>query len=177
MRLFDKVGLRKRDTSMRYVLLVLVGMLAVVAVNAQDNARQVREDSLQASRYELMLGKLQSQNEDLMGQVRALQRANDMLAKDVQAASAKTQNVADDMQKLKNVQLQNINSVQKQLTEKLTSEPIAAPWGSGQRDCNDLGVKHQQIKVSMKPDGSRSVRFLCFDGKALLLGSEIYSAQ
>lgn len=154
---------------------MLVG-LALVAGNvvAQDNAKAVREASLQASRYELLLGKLQSQNEDLMGQVRALQRANDLLAKDVQAASAKSQNVSDEMQRLKNTQLQNINAAQKQLAEQVNTTASKTPWGDAQRDCNEIGVKHQQIKVSLKPDGSRSVRFLCFDGKALMLGSEIY---
>lgn len=160
------------------VRIFLTMLLAVVAANgmAQDNAKSVREQSLQASRYELLLGKLQSQNEDLMGQVRTLQRANEALAKDVQAASAKAQNVADEMQKLKNTQLQNITAAQKQLNDKVNNVSDKTPWGDSQRDCGEIGVKHQQIKVSMKPDGSRSVRFLCFDGKALLLGSEIYAA-
>jgi uncharacterized protein YoxC len=158
------------------VFLMLVLALVATNVMAQDNARSVREQSLQASRYELLLGKLQSQNEDLMGQVRSLQKANDALAKDVQAASAKAQNVSDEMQKLKNTQLQNISAAQKQLNDKVNNVSGKMPWGDSQRDCAEIGVKHQQIKVSMKPDGSRSVRFLCFDGKALLLGSEIYSA-
>ena len=158
------------------VILALVAVLVTGGAYAQDNARAVREQNLQASRYELLLGKLQSQNEDLMGQVRALQRANDALAKDVQAASAKAQNVSDEMQKLKNTQLQNISAAQKQLNDKVNNVSQKTPWGELQRDCAEIGVKHQQIKVSMKPDGSRSVRFLCFDGKALLLGSEIYSA-
>ena len=157
----------------RIFMMVVLALVAGHAV-AQDNAKAVREQSLQASRYELLLGKLQNQNEDLMGQVRALQRANDLLAKDVQASSAKSQNVADEMQRLKNTQLQNLNAAQKQLTEQVNNTANKTPWGDSQRDCNELGVKHQQIKVSLKPDGSRSVRFLCFDGKALLLGSEIY---
>ncbi len=152
-------------------------MTLVVQGHAQENARSVREASLQASRYELLLGKLQSQNEDLMAQVRALQRANDMLAKDVQAASAKSQNVADEMQRLKNTQLQNLNAAQKQLAEQITTTTSRTPWGDAQRDCSEIGVKHQQIKVTLKPDGSRSVRFLCFDGKPLMLGSEIYRVE
>ena len=175
MLLFDRVGFKKKGCFMRWILVVLLALVANASV-AQDNAKAVREASLQASRYELLLGKLQSQNEDLMGQVRALQRANEMLAKDVQAASAKSQNVADEMQRLKNTQLQNINAAQKQLAEQVNSTANKTPWGDAQRDCNEIGVKHQQIKVSLKPDGSRSVRFLCFDGKALMLGSEVYVA-
>lgn len=158
-------------------LAVMLGLMVVVAGGAvaQDNARAVRDASLQASRYELLLGKLQDQNEQLMQQVRALQKANDMLAKDVQASSAKSQNVADEMQRLKNTQLQNISAAQKQLADKVNNVSDKTPWGEGQRDCSELGVKHQQLKVSVKPDGSRGVRFLCFDGKALHLGSEIYT--
>lgn len=157
-------------------LMLVAGCLAaVLPVMAQDNAKAVREASLQASRYELLLGKLQGQNEQLMTQVRALQRANEMLAKDVQASNAKSQQVADEMQRLKNTQLQNINAAQKQLADKVNSASDKTTWGDAQRDCAEIGVKHQQIKVSMKPDGTRSVRFLCFDGKAMLLGSEVYS--
>lgn len=157
------------------IMLVLGMMVAIAPAMAQDNARAVRDASLQSSRYELLLGKLQDQNEQLMTQVRALQRGNEMLAKDVQASNAKSQQVSDEMQRLKNTQLQNLSAAQQQLNDKVKSVSDKTPWGDAQRNCSELGVKHQQIKVSMKPDGTRSVRFLCFDGKALLLGSEIYS--
>ena len=161
---------------MRCFALVLGSFLLLVgAVLAQDNARDVREQSLMASRYELTLGKLQDQNEQMQGQIRALQKANDLLAKDVQSSNAKAQNVADEIQRLKNTQLQNINAAQKQLSDQVNSVTKTLPWGEGQRDCSELGVKHQQLKVSVKPDGSRGVRFLCFDGKALHLGSEVYT--
>ncbi|RYG61859.1 MAG: hypothetical protein EON60_01980 [Alphaproteobacteria bacterium] len=159
-------------------LMLILGMMAAVSpAMAQDNAKAVREASLQGSRFELLLGKLQDQNEQLMTQVRALQRANEMLAKDVQASSAKSQQVTDEMQRLKNTQLQNLSAAQQQLNDKMKSVSDKTPWGDAQRNCSELGVKHQEIKVSMKPDGTRSVRFLCFDGKALLLGSEVYSAN
>lgn len=160
-------------------LLLVTGLMVAVTAGAvaQDNARQVREQSLQSSRYELLLGKIQDQNEQLMQQVRALQKANDALAKDVQASNAKAQNVSDEMQRLKNTQLQNITAAQKQLADKVSVAYDKMPWGEGQRDCTDLGVKHQQLKVSVKPDGTRSVRFLCFDGKALHLGSELYTVN
>ncbi len=160
----------------RFVLFLVPCALLLAPAWAQDNARAVREASLQASRFELLFGKLQDQNEQLQSQVRALQKANDMLAKDVQAASARAQNVSDEMQRMKNTQLQNITAANKQMSESLAKISSETPWGNAQRDCNELSVKHQQIKVSLKPDGSRSVRFLCFDGKALLLGSEIYTA-
>jgi hypothetical protein len=160
---------------MRVLLLLMVLLGVVATVQAQENARSVREQSIQVSRYELLLGKLQDQNQQLQSDVRALQRANDALAKDVQAANARSQNIADEMQRMKNTQLQNISAGQKQLAEKLNDAVGKGLWGDAQRDCPELGVKHQQIKVAVKPDGSRGVRFLCFDGKALHMGSELYS--
>lgn len=162
---------------MRVALMLAVMLGMVGGAVAQDNARGVRDASLQASRYELLLGKLQGQNEDLMGQVRALQKANDLLAKDVQASSAKAQNVADELQRMKNTQLQNISASQKQLSDQVAavSTKSQGAWGDGQRDCSELGVKHQQLKVMLKPDGTKGMRFLCFDGKALHLGTEIYT--
>ena len=156
------------------LLLIAIVVLAMPAM-AQDNARAVREASLQMSRYELLLGKLQGQVEDLQSQVRSLQRANDALAKDVQGSNARAQNVSDEMQRLQNTQLQNINAAQKQLTEKLSTATAKTPWGDAQRDCAELGVKHQQLKVILKADGSRGMRFLCYDGKALHMGSEIFA--
>lgn len=162
---------------MRFLMFLMVMTLLGNAAMAQDDARSVRQASLQASRYELLLGKLQDQNEQLMGQVRALQKATETLAKSVEKANAQAQNVADDMQRMKNTQLQNVSAAQKQINDKIAAMTSEAPWGSGQRDCSEIGVKHQQIKVMMSPQGTKSVRFLCFDGKALLLGSEVYTVD
>lgn len=156
---------------MRYALMVLAGLLAVGGAHAQQSGKEAREEALQAARYEMILGKLQRQNEDLMAQVRTLQRSNEALTKNVEAAVAKAQAAADEVQKIKNNQLQNLQAGQAQLAQQV----IKQSWGESQRDCTALGVKHQQLKVSVKPDGSRGVRFLCFDGKALHLGSEVYS--
>lgn len=167
---------QKKGNGMR--ILMLVGILVAVAAvgHAQDNARAVRDASLQMSRYEQMIGKLQDQNQQLQSDIRALQRDNDALAKDVQAANARSQNIADEMQRLKNSQLQNLDAAQHQLVEQV-QDVKSKLWGDGQRDCPTLKVKHQQIKVMMNPDGTRSVRFLCFDGKPLLLGSEVYTPE
>lgn len=169
----------KKDKNMRLGLAIVGLVLVAGGVQAQENARSVRDQSLMMSRYDQVIGKLQDQAERLQSDVRALQRANEGLAKDVQAANARSQNIADEMQRLRNTQLQNLSAGQKQLSDQLNGMIAKGemPWGAGQRDCTDLGVKHQQIKVSMKPDGTRSVRFLCFDGKGLLLGSEVYGVD
>ena len=149
------------------------GMAGAVGAKAQDNARAVREQNLQMSRYEQLIGKLMDQNEKLQSDIRIMQRQQEALLKDVESANANSRNAMDEMQRLKNTNLQNVQAAQRQMAESMALVKNKL-WGDGTRDCADLSVKHQQIKVMMKPDGSKSVRFLCFDGKALLLGSELY---
>lgn len=162
-----------------YGVLACIGLMAVSATSmAQTNAREAREESLQASRYEQVIGKLQQQNDDLRSDIRALQRTQATLQRAVEETQAKMQHVADETQKLGGVDVRNLASAQRQLGEKLTAlSQQPQPWGDGQRDCTDIGVKHQHIKAVVKPDGSRGVKFLCFDGKVLHLGSEIYTTQ
>lgn len=127
-------------------LLGLVG--SVSAQSAQvASAKAARDVSLQMSRYEQMFNKLEQKVERSQSDIRVLQRDNDKLQKELDATRAEVSNSKD-------------------------NAPL--PWGEGQRDCTELGVKHQQLKVTVKPDGTRGVRFLCFDGKALHLGSESY---
>lgn len=156
------------------VLLMLV--LVVVAGRAQ--ALDDRGVQLELQRYDQILGKLQSQNEQLMSQVRELQRENLALKKGVEAVMAKSEMTADRMQKVENVNVRNVEAAQKQLNEALAaSNNNRYDWGGKTRDCPEIGVKHQQIKVQTKPDGSKTVRFLCFDGKPLHLGTEVHDVS
>lgn len=130
---------------------------------------------LELQRYDLLVGKLQDQNTQLMSQVRELQRQNYDIAKKLQAIQAQSQSTYDRMQKVENVNVRNVEAAQKQLNEALSAQQANLfDWGGKTRDCPDLGVKHQQIKVATKPDGSRTVTFLCFDGKALHLGTQVH---
>jgi hypothetical protein len=133
--------------------------LLASAASAQEAISQ-RDLSLQLSRYDSIIGRLEAQNERLMQDIRALQREQGRVTKLVDGQQAEIQGGIDNLQEFKNTEIENIKQ---------------SFWGSGTRDCKELGVKHQQIKVTMKPDGMESVRFLCFDGKPLLLGAEKYA--
>lgn len=162
---------------MRFTLLILLGLFVLPAV-AQDAGRTERDASLQMSRYEQAIGKLQQQNEQLQSDIRSLQRTNAELQKSMETANNRVQSVADEVQRFQNTDVLNIQNSQKQLSGRIEALDAKGPvWGDGQRDCSEIGVKHQQIKVAVKPDGSRGVRYLCFDGKVLLLGSEVYSVE
>ncbi|MBI1308693.1 MAG: hypothetical protein GC129_02395 [Proteobacteria bacterium] len=154
-----------------------MALLATPAV-AQESGREARDMSLLMSRYEQALGKLQNQNTQLQSSIRELQRQNRELADAVKVANDRAQGVADAMQRLENTDVMNVQAGQKQLAqrmEQVENRPVA--WGDGQRDCKEIGIKHQQLKVTVKPDGSQGVRYLCFDGKVLHLGSELYTLE
>jgi hypothetical protein len=133
--------------------------LLASAASAQEAISQ-RDLSLQLSRYDGIIGRLEAQNERLMQDIRALQREQGRVTKLVDGQQAEIQGGIDNLQEFKNTEIENIKQ---------------SFWGSGTRDCKELGVKHQQIKVTMNPNGMESVRFLCFDGKPLLLGAEKYA--
>lgn|GEM_PF-6016451 len=173
------LGPGKKDTRMvRLFSLICVMLLGGVAVARADgdSMEVLRQQNLQMSRYDQVIGKLQASNEQLMSQVRDLQRQNDAMAKAVQATNARSQSVMDDMQAMRNTEMRNLTAAQRQLAEKVKSMDVV-PWGAGQRDCPELKAVHQQIKLVVKPDGSRGVKFLCYDGKALNLGGELYMPQ
>jgi hypothetical protein len=150
-------------TTMRHALCFgLFAMLAFVAgpSHAQSSALtpelSQRQFSLQMSRYEQMIGRLQQQQERLMADIRTLQRGFEATKKQAESADSTGQKLGDQWLKFQNEQ------------DGIT------PWGSGQRDCPTIGAKHQELKMQLAPDGGEGVRYLCFDGKGLYLGSELY---
>lgn len=151
-----------------------IGAFALVLLATSAHAADAeREASLQMSRYDQMIGRLTDSIERLQSDVRTLQRENAALVKKADAAEARANTVADQMQTLRNVEFGNIQAQQKQFNERLIGQSDRYDWGSAQRDCAELGVKHQQIKTQSSPDGLRAVQFLCYDGKLLHLGTEM----
>lgn len=159
---------------MRKLLMALV--VGGFAVLAQAGVAQGmdREMSAQFSRYDQLIDRVMKQNEQLMGEVRQLQRENLMIKKTLEDSQNRTQMVADEFQKIENLTVNNLSTGQKQLSEQVQRLQQVVPWGEATRDCADLNVKHQQISVKMSPDGKRSVKFLCYDGRVLHLGTEVH---
>lgn len=149
-------------------LLVLAGMtgLLVTAAQADDKAL-----ILQMQRYDQVIGKVEQRQEQLMSDMRTLQRDNLALQRALQASEDKVNTLNDTIQQIDNVNVRNVQTGQRQLADKVTN---FYDWGSQKRDCTELGVKHQQIKVMTRGDGGRTARFLCFDGKVVHLGTEIH---
>jgi predicted nucleic acid-binding Zn-ribbon protein len=139
-----------------FAALLMAGFASLA--QAQD-AVTTRELNQMLSRYDATIARLEQQNERLMSEFRALQREQERVTKLVESQQGQIQQGIDGLQEFRNTEIESIK---------------ASFWGSGKRDCKDLGVKHQQIKVTLSPDNTESVRFLCFDGKPLLLGAEQY---
>jgi len=160
---------------MRVVFVVALGLfLAVPEARAADPAREM---SLQMSRYEQMIGKLQDSIERLQSDMRALQRENSILAKDAAGAKASAARVSDQMQTISNVEFARLQAQQKDLATKLVTQKEVYDWGSGQRGCQVLGVTHQQIKTTVSPDGLKAVKYLCFDGRVIHLGTALNTVE
>lgn len=108
-------------------------------------------------------------NEQLLKDIRDLQRNVDHLYKMNEEKDKKIADLLDQVLKIENVEVSNLKAGQKGLYDQVP----AFTWGQTTRNCESIGSKHQQIEMVKSEDGSRTLRFLCFDGKAIHLGTEI----
>lgn len=159
---------------MRAVALLLPSLLLAGVAVAQQSPGD-RQMQLELQRNDQVMGRISDQNERLLGQIRALERDNTALKKALETQHAKVEALSDRLQQVENVNVRNVEAAQRQLNQALNAtQQNLYDWGGKTRNCPDIGVKHQQIKVVTKPDGGRTVRFLCFDGKAVHLGTEVH---
>lgn len=152
---------------MKNIQTFLLTLLLVAPLSA--NALTDRELNLQFSRSDQLIGRVQEENDRLKGQVRQLERDNSDLKKAVNEMRAEVVRLSDDMLKFRNVDLSNLQAGQKRIYDQL---PVLN-WGTETRACKGIG-EHQQIKVSQSPDGSHTLRYLCYDGRTLHLGTEVH---
>lgn len=115
------------------------------------------------------LDRMTQLNEQLLRDIRDLQRNVDHLYKQNEDQEKKNADMMDMLLKIQNVELSNLQAGQKGLYDQIPS----FTWGEGTADCPKIGSKHQQVEMVKSEDGSRTLRFICFDGKALHLGTEI----
>jgi len=150
--------------------LILSILALALAVPAATIALTDREINLQFSRSDQLIGRIQSENDRLKGQIRQLERDNAALKKSFATVEKQLIKINDDILKFQNVDLSNLKAGQKRLYDSI---PVLN-WGTETRACKGLG-EHQQIKVSQSPDGSHTLRYLCYDGRALHLGTEVHT--
>tara|TARA_R110000868_G_scaffold189695_1_gene432842 strand:+ start:29781 stop:30251 length:471 start_codon:yes stop_codon:yes gene_type:complete len=146
-------------------LALTVGLLLPLQSFALD-----KDVDMEIRRVEQRMMRMHETNQQLLKDVRQLQRDNDVLTKQVDDMSTKYDALNDQVLKLRNVDIANLRAGQKGLYDQI---PLFT-WGEDTEDCADIETKHQQTNIVKSADGSQSMRYLCFDGKAVHLGTEYH---
>ncbi|MFT7432664.1 MAG: putative RNase H-like nuclease (RuvC/YqgF family) [Alphaproteobacteria bacterium] len=129
-----------------------------------------KDVDMEIRRVEQRMMRMFETNKQLLQDVRDLQRKNDKLTKGFEDVSMKYDALNDQVLKLRNVDIANLRVGQKGLYDQI---PLFT-WGEDTEDCADIETKHQQINTQKSADGSQTMRFLCFDGKAVHMGTEYH---
>lgn len=149
-----------------FVADVVVSMALVFSAQAQD-----RPDLMvQFKRYDQLIYEMQQENERLMRDMRTMQRNNDELTKQVTDLQGRVNKFADDLLKVENIEIRNLQAGQQKLFDQL---PVLN-WGTEKRNCEGIGL-HQQIKNVQSEDKTLTLRYLCYDGRTLHLGTEVHA--
>lgn len=147
---------------MRFLIAFL--LLPFMAFAQADRAVEV-----QFQRLDSIVANVLQENDEIRIQLRELQRANERLMSENAALSDKVTTLEDDMLTLSNTDLASLATNQ----QKLFNDVPIFNWGSETRACPNLG-EHQQIKMVQNPDKTHTLRYLCFDGRVLHLGTEVH---
>lgn len=147
--------------------LSLLIVLCVPVAHAID-----KDVELEFKKIENQLRRANESIEQLLKDVRALQREKQALQKQLDEMDPRVSGLSDDIVKIQNVDLANLYAGQKQLHENQKK----LDWGTQERDCAQIGAKHQQVQSVKREDGNLTLRYLCFDGLALHMGTEVNMA-
>ena len=117
--------------------------------------------------------------QQIMRNMRSIERKVESIQKDFQATKEASTTASDLTQRLLNKDIANLVSTDKQLAQRLNAltkhieeQTGTWNWGSRSRKCEDVG-EHQQIQTVRSSDDQYSLRYLCYDGRAIHLGTEV----
>ncbi|MBI1362662.1 MAG: hypothetical protein GC134_01645 [Proteobacteria bacterium] len=153
-------------------------LLALGAATASAQTAD-RKMEIEFRRLDQRISRLSDENERLMKDVRELQRQNEEMMKKNALLEKKANEAFDDVTRMRNTDMANLAAADKQIVtrvdgiQKLIAEETPTwNWGSLTRDCKDIGT-HQQIQSVRSGDSKFTLRYLCFDGRAIHLGTEL----
>ncbi len=152
------------------VVTLIAGLLATlpgVSLQAQD-ARQMQ---LEFSRLDQRISRTHQKIAQLLTDVRDVQRQMEDLHQRMVKMERQMAQQSDDVVKIQNIELSNIKSAQQQLFKKIEAYEKEWDWGTKSRDCGDKG-SHQQLVAIDSKDGKFALKYLCFDGRPLHMGTE-----
>jgi uncharacterized protein YlxW (UPF0749 family) len=147
---------------MKYALTFL--MLFAAPVWSLD-----QETESQILRLDEALRHVREENEQLVKDIRGLQRTFADMQKEQAALNRKLESLLDALAKTENTDISNLKAG----LQKLYDDYQQLNWGRDKRDCDSL-ASHQQIRITQSPDGNYSLRYLCFDGELLHIGTEVH---
>ena len=131
-----------------------------------------KETQFEIRRLEQRIGRMHEGHQKMVQDIRSLEKAARNLSASQQLIEDKIDQLTDTIVKVQNVDVANLRAGQKGIYDQL---PLFT-WGEDTESCEDINTKHQQINTVKSDDGLRTLRFLCFDGKAIHLGTEFHLA-
>ena len=154
----------------------LAATLSVVATPAlsidSETLREIR-------RLDQNMADLNDKMESILRDIREVQRSVDKAEKQSALAAKNAEETSDALTRTQNTDIANLVAVDKQIAQRLNAlakhmeeQTPTWNWGSETRSCDDVG-KHQQIQSVRSADGQFTLRYLCFDGRAIHLGTEV----
>ena len=150
--------------------LFLTGALVVSMVLSAVPSFAIDKDvSIEFRRVEQKMARVTQQNEQLMKDVRKIQKKMGEVLKSYEELQSKYDNLLDATLKIENVDVANLRAGQKGLYEQVPE----FTWGQDTENCDEIGAKHQQVEAVKNKSGTKTLRFLCYDGKVLHLSTEI----
>lgn len=152
---------------MKYIVLILMALIISPSAIAMDKTSEI-----EVMRLENQIRKLQEVNKQLLKDMRILQRESSASKKVNDKVVKELNKMSDELLSIRNNEIANLQSSQQKLFASL---PVLN-WGNEERDCKSIKSKHQQIKSITRKDGAMTIRYLCFDGQVLHLGTEINAA-
>lgn len=150
-----------------FVLLPMLGQTQAMPAASFGNYADLE---LQLQRNSQMIERLREENNQMRQSVRSLERAVADMGKTNLALSNKLDDMTDIILQIRNDDIANLEGGQQQLYGMID----VLNWGTEERDCKSINALHQQIKNSQSPDGNYTLRYLCFDGRPIHLGTEVH---
>lgn len=148
---------------------------ALFLISSEVSYALDRDVQTEISRLDAGLGRTQKQMQDLMSQLRTLERRIDGLGKKIDGMETSVSQATDDVMRIQNTSIANLAATDKQFAsrmDELASKEAIFDWGTKTRDCPGIG-QNQQIQNVQSVDKKYTLRTLCFDGRAIHLGTEV----
>jgi len=154
----------KNNKTLLLVLALMGGVLSAPAFSLDVAVdKEVR-------RLDSRIQRVAEMTKDLQKSVRTLQRSSEKVLRKMDYLDGKFSEMTDQMVRIQNVDLANLRAGQKGLYDQIPT----FTWGEDTENCEDIKTKHQQTNTVKSADGSKTMRYLCFDGKAIHLGTEYH---